>query len=114
MELKQTTEVLAEKYKDSAMECKHGFEVDDTKVDFEGKESEARYIPVDMKLEGSKRLAVEQVGLAEQVEQVAEQGKHVEPAVEPKESAGGQVETIAELVETTVETIVGDQQVVLV
>ena len=78
-------------------------------MDFEGKGSKARYIPIDMKLEGSKRPIVEQVDLAKQVEQAAEQGKQVEPAAELKESAGGQVETATELVEMVVETVVWDQ-----
>ena len=44
MELKQTTEALAEQHRDFSTECKHGFEVDDTQVDFEGKETGALYI----------------------------------------------------------------------
>ena len=54
----------------SATECKHGFEVDDIQVDFEGKKPGAHYIPIDINLEGNKRLAVEQVDHVEQVEQV--------------------------------------------
>ena len=47
------------------MECKHGFEVDDIQVDFEGKKPEAHYILVDMNLKDNKHLVVEQADPAE-------------------------------------------------
>ena len=61
------------------------------------------YIPVDMNLECSKRLAVEQVVPAEQVEHAAEwenlvDYRQVELAAETMEPAEEQVESIAELV----------------
>lgn len=75
---------------ESIVECKHGFEVDDRQVDFEGEEPEAHYIPVDMNLEGSKHLAVEQGNSAKQVEQAAKRViladyKQIERAVEMME-----------------------------